>query len=135
MLHTFILLLAAVATGGAPLVVEITGVRSGSGRIRVDVCEQENFLKDPCPQSGATAARAGRVTVTLPQVRSGRYAVQVYHDENGDGRLARGFMGIPKEGFGFSNNIRPRFGPPRFNDAAVTLGGAPQTVSIALSYP
>jgi uncharacterized protein (DUF2141 family) len=44
-------------------------------------------------------------------------AVGVLHDEDGDKRMATGLFGIPKEGFGVSNNPRILFGPPRFEDA------------------
>ncbi len=47
-------------------------------------------------------------------------AIAVLHDEDGDKRMATGFFGIPKEGFGVSNNPRILFGPPSFKDALLT---------------
>jgi uncharacterized protein (DUF2141 family) len=122
------------AASAAPVTVEVSGIRSAAGQIRVDVCQEAEFLKDPCAQSGRAPAANGLVRVMLPDVRAGRYAVQVYHDENGNGRLERGFMGIPKEGFALSNDAKPKFGPPRFKDAVVELGAAPKTVRTTLTY-
>jgi hypothetical protein len=45
----------------------------------------------------------GSATCAFPNVSPCAYAVAVHHDENGNGRLDRGFMGIPKEGVGVSN--------------------------------
>lgn len=130
-------LLSVMLTGAAvaaPVTVEVSGVRSAKGQIRVDVCLEKDFLKDACTAAGRAPAAAGNVRVTVPDVPAGRYAVQVYHDENGNGRLERGFMGIPKEGFALSNNAKPKFGPPRFKDAGVDLGGKPAAVRVSLNY-
>jgi uncharacterized protein (DUF2141 family) len=127
-------MMSAGAAAAAPVTVEIAGVRSSLGQVRVNVCVEREFLKDPCSKSGYAPARSGSVRVTVPDVPAGSYAVQVYHDENGDGKLARGFMGIPKEGFALSNGAKPRFGPPRWKDAVVELGSAPKTVRVSLNY-
>ena len=62
---------------------------------------------------------------------SGTYALALIHDENGNGKLDT-MMGIPKEGFGFSNNPAIRFGPPSFKSAevAVTSGQVDRTVKV-----
>jgi uncharacterized protein (DUF2141 family) len=53
-------------------------------------------------------------------VPPGTYAVQAFHDEDGDGTLdRRGFW--PSEGLGFSRDAPMRMGPPRFGDAAVRI--------------
>jgi uncharacterized protein (DUF2141 family) len=50
-------------------------------------------------------------------VPPGTYAISVFHDEDGDGRLARGAFGIPSEGWGTSRNASAALGPPSFGDA------------------
>mgnify|MGYP005811290629 CR=1 FL=1 len=61
-----------------------------------------------------------RVTLEL-LLPDGEYALSVYQDVNGNGQLERNFVGIPKEPGGLSNNVRPRFGPPKYKDAAFTV--------------
>lgn len=129
----FALALPAAASA-APLTVDVPNVKSASGQVRVDVCVEGEFLKDSCGFFGKAAAKAGTVTVTVPDVPPGRYAVQIYHDENGDGKLARGMFGMPKEGYGFSNDIQPKFGPPRFSGAAVELNDRPRKLAITMRY-
>jgi uncharacterized protein (DUF2141 family) len=70
----------------------------------------------------ATAAGALRFD-WLP---SADYAIALIHDENGNGRLDT-FVGMPREGFGFSRNPAIRFGPPRFDAARFTVAGGPAT--------
>lgn len=71
-----------------------------------------------------------RVTFTdLPDRQP--LAIAVLHDEDGDKRMATGFFGIPKEGFGVSNNPRILFGPPSFKDALLTpTAGQPVVIDI-----
>ena len=44
----------------------------------------------------------------------GKYAVRYYHDENMNGEMETNLVGKPTEGYGFSNNVIGKFGPPPF---------------------
>ncbi len=54
-------------------------------------------------------------------VPDGTYAIAVFHDENGNGKLDKNFIGIPAEGVGVSNNRFPFIGPPSWKDAKFVL--------------
>ncbi len=54
-----------------------------------------------------------RTVMNLPP---GRYALALYHDMNDNWKLDKNFVGYPKEPFGFSNNYRPIFTGPSFED-------------------
>ncbi len=56
----------------------------------------------------------------------GRYAIQAYHDEDGNGRVRRGLFGIPAEVIGFSRHAPVRLGAHRFEDAAIRSQSRPQ---------
>ena len=56
----------------------------------------------------------------IENVPPGRYALLVYYDENGNDRIDRNFIGIPKEPLGFSNRYQPK-GPPSYSRAAFVL--------------
>lgn len=115
--------LTAWGTGAAAwdVTVRIAGLRSTDGVIRVAICPRDSFTRPTCPHVGAAAAREGRVTVR--GVPTGAYAVQAFHDEDGDGVLDRsGFW--PSEGLGFSRDAPMRMGPPRFRDAVVEVRGS-----------
>ena len=126
--------LAATPAATATLVVHIHNIRNGAGRVHVDLCGEAEFLHDGCARKAEVPARAGAVTMTFAGVPPGRYAIQLTHDENGDGKVNRGLFGIPREGVGFSNDAPIRFGPPRFADAALTLAPGTRTVEVRMRY-
>jgi uncharacterized protein (DUF2141 family) len=71
------------------------------------------------------------VELSLPE---GRYAIAVLHDENSNHKLDRNFLGIPREGFGFTNNPKVRLTAPNFDTAAMGLSCPATEVSIHLIY-
>jgi uncharacterized protein (DUF2141 family) len=110
---------------GTNLRVIATGVKSDQGKLYVWVYDKkDDWLSDRYrTQKSVTVAgnRTGdSVTVEL-LLPAGEYALSVFHDLNDDGKLARNFIGIPKEPAGLSNNLRPRFGPPKYKDAVFAL--------------
>jgi len=67
-------------------------------------------------------------------VPSGTWAVLAYHDENGNKKLDTNFVGMPTEGYGFSNGAKARFGPPSFKDAAIAVGEGNVPATVTLKY-
>ena len=65
---------------------------------------------------------------TLP---AGTYAVQVMHDANGNDKLDTNFMGIPVEGYGFSNNPTG-LRKATFDEARFTIDDSPKAIVIRL---
>ncbi|RYZ88061.1 MAG: DUF2141 domain-containing protein, partial [Proteobacteria bacterium] len=61
------------------------------------------------------------------------YAIAIMHDEDGDHKL-KTVMGIPREGFGFSNNPRVMVGAPKFEKTAVNITGAKTDIPITVKY-
>jgi len=70
---------------------------------------------------------------TFKNLPNGIYAIAVYHDENNNKILDKNFLGIPKEGYGFSNNFKPMFSKPKFEDAKFTLKES-TTLKIKMNY-
>ena len=120
-------------TGFAPVEVTVTGIRSDAGQVVVDICPPEDFLK-ACPIEAKVRAHKGTVTVLVPGVPPGRYAIQAYHDANDNGDLNRGMFGIPKEGIGFSNDAMPRLLRPKFDVAAFDHARVAQRQAVTLRY-
>lgn len=126
--------LAAGAARAGTLEVRITNVRDARGVVHVDICPEARFLKDDCPWSGETPARAGTTVVTVEGLPAGHYAAQAFHDENHNGKTDRNFLGIPLEGVGFSNDAPIRLGPPKFADAAFDQGAGSQAITLRMRY-
>jgi len=126
------LVLGALAP--AELILEVRDLRNTNGLVHICLTQDPQHFPD-CqgdPQAlrrTVPAAQAGRITLSWV---SGQYALALVHDENGNGRLDT-FLGIPREGYGFSRNAPVRFGPPRFDDARFTLQGQ-QTMVVNMRY-
>lgn len=129
------MLMAAAAPAGptGTLRIVITNTRGTTGQVHVDLCRQPEFLKD-CPIKGDARAVLGATVVSIPNVPVGRYAAQVFYDENGNGRVDRGLFGVPKEGVGFSRDARIAFGPPKWTDAVFDFTGSDQSITLKLRY-
>jgi uncharacterized protein (DUF2141 family) len=114
--------------------VTVTGVRSDRGHVRVALCQKASFLQPHCPWQGNARSVIGDTTVIVKNVPPGIYAAQAFHDEDDNGTLDRNFLGLPKEGMGFSNNAPMHFGPPRFNAASFPVTAKGATIKFALKY-
>lgn len=115
-------LACASSARAADLTVAIQGVGERAGTLYWSLFDSaEDFESDG---RAVFAARARVVTdelrATIHALPAGRYAVKLYHDANDNGELDRNLVGIPTEGYGFSNNAGRR-GPPSFEDAAVIV--------------
>ena len=64
----------------------------------------------------------------------GKYALVAFHDENSNGKFDRNWFGLPKEGYTFSNNVRPVFSPPSFKAAAFDHGAGDQWLTLVMRY-
>ncbi len=67
--------------------------------------------------------------------RVGKYALTVVDDTNANGDMDKNFVGVPKEGFAFSNNAKPRgLRPPLFDDAVFHVGENGAEHQVTLKY-
>ena len=64
----------------------------------------------------------------------GKYALAVIHDENMNGKLETTGLGIPTEGYGFSNDVKGLFGAPAFSAASFAYDGRHLDLTISLQY-
>lgn len=132
MLAAALPLLASAAPPGE-VELGISGQRSARGLIRICLTRDPAHFPgcDDDPAAQKRTVPAGQTALRFDGLASGSYAVSLFHDENGNGRLDT-ILGIPREGFGFSRNPPIRFGPPRFDAArfAVTSGEAAQQVRL-----
>ncbi len=64
----------------------------------------------------------------------GVYAVGILHDEDSDGEMKAGLFGIPKEGYGSSNNAQGFMGPPKFDKAKFELISDSLSIRIKVNY-
>ena len=78
--------------------------------------------------------RESQARCDFQDIPAGTYAIAVVHDENMNGKLDTGFLGVPKEGYGFSNDARALLGAPSFAAAATRYDGHNLELRITLRY-
>jgi len=67
-------------------------------------------------------------------IAPGTYALAVVHDENMNGKLDNNWLGIPTEGYGFSNDATALLGAPSFSAASFLYNGQNLDLTISLHY-
>lgn len=112
---------AAARAGDLRVVAE--GVRSAKGNVIFAIHRQgEPFPDKDSPfEGGFRRAAVGSVAMTFGNLPPGHYALVVVHDEDLNRVLDINGLGIPTEGFGFSNNTVGLFEPPSFAEAAFEI--------------
>jgi uncharacterized protein (DUF2141 family) len=115
---------AASTVLAGELTIEISGVTPDQGKVYVAVYDgPETFPISGKQLVGRVLAAGDRhLTAHFADLPPGQYAVVAFQDFNGNGRLDKNLLGIPKEPYGFSNGARGSMGPPKFAAAAITLG-------------
>lgn len=124
------------AAAPSTVLVSFTGLRSGKGMLRACLTQNPAFFphceKDPDSLKASTPAQGGaHVRFVVPG--AGEYAITALHDENANAR-ADMWMGIPREGVGFSENPVITFGPPKFKAARFTVSGGEVSQIVKMRY-
>jgi len=125
-------LAAQTAARSASLTVKITAIRNADGNLRVALRRDENTVVQ-----GRTVdidPKTLTAKVAFENVPEGSYDIAVVHDENKNGKLDFNEMGMPIEGYGFSNNPAKRMGPAPFDETKFALNAPSTSIEIALVY-
>lgn len=76
----------------------------------------------------------GKIHWTSPELPYGVYAISLLDDKNKNFEMDYSW-GFPQEGFGFSNNAKPRlWKPPTFDDAKFVLNKPVKTLNVRLQF-
>lgn len=124
--------------GPVRLYVDVEGVRKAEGLIAVTLYadDSKRFLaKRGSLYVGRTAAMAPKTTVCIMLPSTGTYALGVYHDADADRSYDRNAVGLPKEGYGFSNNPAVILGLPTFRSVRLSVPRNNMRTRVRLRYP
>jgi uncharacterized protein (DUF2141 family) len=128
--------LMPLAAQAAQLTITVEGIRSAKGVIRISVYPSRAEWPDhPSGQHDhAEPAKSGSVVFTT-DLPPGTYAVNGFHDEDGSGKFKTSLIGLPEEGYFFSNNVRAGLSAPSFESASFKLPPEGAAISISVHYP
>ena len=133
----FTLLIAPQTEDSGTLVIEITNIKNTNGHILVSLYDNaEGFPSEAnrAIKNMKLDIKGETVTTTIDDLPYDTYAISLIHDEDDNEQMKTGFMGIPKEGYGTSNNAKGTMGPPKFEDAKFKVNGKRTVQSIKVNY-
>ncbi|WP_374524682.1 DUF2141 domain-containing protein [Sphingopyxis sp.] len=120
---------------GPSTLVQISGVKAGTGKIRVQsyrATAADWLVKGRWISRIEVPARAGSMTVCVPLPEAGSYGIAVRHDVNGNGKTD-----LSRDGGGMSNNPSINIfnlGKPSYTKTAFAVGNGPRTITITMKY-
>ena len=105
------------------LKITVTNVKSQKGIVEIGLFnDQKSFLiKGKEYKTSSKVVTDDSVVFILTDLPKDDYAVSIYHDVNSDKECNMNFLGIPKEPYGFSQNFKPKFSKPTFDDCKIEL--------------
>lgn len=138
LLSVFFFILSGFRTPGAELRVRIGHLRNEKGHVLVSLFRNgEGYPDEPekAYRKGQALISNGNAVMVFHDLPAGDYAIAILHDENDDLRMNKNWLGLPTEGYGFSNNVMGMFGPPGLSKAsfAVKATGI-QYIDIRIKY-
>jgi uncharacterized protein (DUF2141 family) len=118
--------------------VKILDIRNSTGSVACALFESPEGFPIEFLRSATNVmvikVRKSQARCDFEDIPPGIYALAVIHDENMNGELDTNVLGIPKEGYGFSNDARAWFGAPSFTDASFPYDGQTLDLTISLHY-
>ncbi len=118
-----VLLTIQQPTNNPHLTIKVSNIEKIKGEIKIGVFNTgTNFLKEGhAIKNYSIKVENSTAVLTIKDLPKGEYAITMYHDQNSDNVCNRNFIGIPKEPYGFSNNIKPSMSAPKYEDCKFDL--------------
>jgi uncharacterized protein (DUF2141 family) len=129
--------LATLADSQRDVRVVVATPRNNHGHIICSLFDSEDTYSKLRPMQRVVVVPAlPETTCVFHNVDSGTYMVSAIHDENDNQKLDKNFLGMPKEGYGVSNNHTYAMKAPVFSESTFTGPGTTEMVlRIQLRYP
>ena len=103
--------------GNISLEIKINNLQSNKGPLYIRILDEN---EDPVIV-GTSSVINYSAKISFDSISPGKYAIQFFHDENENQKMDFNLIGIPKEKFGSSNNVKPLLGPPKFEKMLINL--------------
>ena len=116
------------------LIVTIENLKNINGDILIGLYDNASNFPRKVATGKVVKVTEKLMKVTFPDIKPGNYAVSVLHDENQNKDMDQGRLGIPKEGYGFSNNVMGVMGPPSFKKARFHVPDGDSSITIKMKY-
>jgi uncharacterized protein (DUF2141 family) len=114
------------------ITIHVDGLINDMGDMNCTLCSSPEGYPGDCKDKVVVKApiRRNQSDCVFPNKAPGDYGATVFHDEDSSGKFKRNLIGIPKEGFGFSNNYRPTVRAPTWDEGKFNFPGGHKTITI-----
>jgi uncharacterized protein (DUF2141 family) len=124
-------------TSSDVLRVNLIGLRSSNGKVHCTLYNNPDAFPDDDSKALKEAEapiKDDSATCTFAGLPAGKYALVAFHDENDNGKFDESMLGMPEEGYAFSNNVRPTFSKPNFDECAFDYKGGNDSITLSMIY-
>ena len=111
------------------LQIQIKELRNSRGKIRLQLFNQCKVIV----YRESKLIHNDQCLITVSNLLEGNYAIRYFHDENRNNKLDTNWLGIPTEGYGFSNSAKGLFGPPPFEEQLFEINTS-KTIQLTINY-
>jgi uncharacterized protein (DUF2141 family) len=127
------------------VIMTIEGIRNNDGVISLGIFQDQQQFAQEKPaidaetgrtlslQFDKTGLQEGVTTVEF-DLKPGNYAIAVLDDENNDGKMNYNWLGVPLEGFGFSNYVSRGLRKPVYSDFSFDVTEGENRVVVKMRY-
>ena len=122
-------------TKAKPLTITIKNLGSPTAPVLLGLYGTDNeFLNERDTLNNYKFVPNGADTLTahVTDLEYGRYAIALFQDMDNDGKIAKNFIGKPKDPYAFSNNARPTFKAPSFDDCCFDYTELDNSIEITM---
>ena len=137
LLSSLVLMPLVMSAQSATLTIEITNIRFEKGWIRIGLYNHpDQFPVQPVKTFDyrKTSLKEGMMEIILDDILPGTYAISLLDDVNGNDRMDYKLLKIPAEGFGFSNNIKPKLKHPSYDHCSFSIPDGSSRIRIEMQY-
>lgn len=121
----------------ASLIIEVEGLENRNGNINLTLFDNEAGFPDDIDKALRKVSKPlkpGRVVIEIRDLEPGTYGFALLHDEDRNNKMNKNMLGIPREGFAFSTNFKPRISGPDFSDVSFRVPSGETRITIRMIY-
>jgi uncharacterized protein (DUF2141 family) len=130
------------ATGVCRLTIEVSNMRNDKGNVKAYLFFESNkkgkaeYPTDVyCDKEQTVSIVDGKAVFVFDGLPAGNYAFYLHHDGNEDGKMNANIIGMPTEGYAFSNGAKPGMtGIPNFSASKIMIEAPEMTVRASMMY-
>lgn len=117
--------------------LKISDMKSTKGKIMIIIFKDNETFENEKAFRKIEFSKKGLVNGTLElhfTIDPGIYGITLLDDEDSNGVMNKNFIGIPKEGFGFSNYYLNKMQRPHFDEFKTKINHGENTILIRCKY-